>query len=618
MGKKKGGSKKGQRGRKTPALVLNSEYFVDDASENSTPRTPRSAASRRRPHDSGESSSDDGGFGINTVVDQLHEAVTQATTKHRQLRMDGFSTLIKLLRTNCVEEVEEAGLASAILGRALDTMRKGNGAEFRLAVKVLLLLSVFVASGSDIDSFYPNVYAAISVRVRRWKAAEQKDREDKLRGGAADGRDSADVESSTDTALVADMVALLGCACFLNSTEMAEVKECSQLLQSLLTPPKAAIDQWLKDEGIVAAASSSATGFQGNSNQYNWVTGEDDDNYDYDYDYGESDTDGDGVSDSDETSSDSDVEAGVASSTDYESLLRGSNPILAQAISSWTLLLNGSQYVTDRSLTSSLAERQGVLRTMAFWLGHSDVRVQLAATKCIGVFHELCGDELAEDAESDETESSSSEEVAQKLAKVAATGANDGTPPHLPTQTIAADVEAAASSSGPVAVTGSGTTGTTEAAPSNPLPTSIPVVEAEAEVEVEETVNWLPVIGHLLESRRTESVKRRHKRDRKASRRPFALLGQSLDGEPYGGEKEVLLSSENTVLVDTWAALARYEMLCLVLAEGVAAHAQSSESVLRSVLNVVGTRAKMTKLEKQAKSKGRGRSHKAASVKKYR
>ena len=85
-----------------------------------------------------------------------------------------------------------------------------------------MCLSVIVANGDGSSSFFASIFEPVAGRVRRWQAATEKDREDKLRGMAADGRDAADAESSTDSTLVGDMVALLGCACFLNSDEHSD------------------------------------------------------------------------------------------------------------------------------------------------------------------------------------------------------------------------------------------------------------------------------------------------------------------------------------------------------------------------------------------------------------
>ena len=108
-----------------------------------------------------------------------------------------------------------------------------------------------------------------------------------------------------------------------------------------------------------------------------------------------------------------------------------------------------------------------------------------------------------------------------------------------------------------------------------------------------------------LAGRRKESVHRRRKGDRKVSRRVFASLGQTLDGEDYSGEAEVQLNNAGRLVIDSWVSLSRYEALCLALGDGVAQHAQSPQSVIREIFTVHAPRAKLTKAEKQVRSKAR-------------
>ena len=77
------------------------------------------------------------------------------------------------------------------------------------------------------------------------------------------------------------------------------------------------------------------------------------------------------------------------------------------------------------------------------------------------------------------------------------------------------------------------------------------------------------------------------------------------------------LSTADTLVIDSWSSLSRYEALCLALGDGVAQHAQAPDSIIRELFDVRLTQAKLSKAERQArnKAKGRGRrSRKAAAT----
>ena len=535
MGRKKGGSKKQARPRKTPA-PLNSDIFADSdgmVSDTSTPQTPADGFGGRR----GAGSPVEEELPTYLIVSQLEEAVTQAQTRRSDLRIDGYLTLIKLLRTNCLQQLEEANLVPTIAQCALSTMKKRSGQEFHLAVEVLLTLSVIVATIGGLSSFFTSVQSATSTRILRWVAAVAKDREDRLRGRAADGRDAADEESSSDGDLVADMVRILGIACFLTSDEASETAACSSLCEKLFTPPESALSQWKADEDIENAEPASEP------RSYNW-----DEDFEDEYNYG-SDSDSDGDSDSDSDSESSDAGAAAAVDPTYGELLAGANPVLAQAITSWSLLLSSTN--APSTWTLSREKRQHLLEIMAFWLSHADVKVQTAAANCIGVFHDICGSKLEEDA-----------------------------------------AEAAASTSASTATTAEGSAAST-------------------------STDWIQAILQILDDLRRQSVRRRKKGDRKASRKVFAALAKSLEGERYSGETSVQLSALDTVKITSWESLSFYEALCTALGHGIAHHIQYNGTVVRDILEIETTKAKLTKAEKQAKARSKGSWKSASAAKQW-
>lgn len=604
MGRKKGGgkggaSKKGTRGTRgrgagggdqAEDFAAEGENFAWESAPG-TPGTPR------------VTDAEAGTTQFHLVIDQLEEAVLQAQQKRSDLRVDGYRTLVRVLRTDCLAQIVEADLAPAILRCALETMKKRHGREFHLAVKVLLCLSVIVANGAGSASFFPAIYEPVSLRILRWKAAQQKDREDKQRGAAADGRDSADAESSADTELVADMVTLLGCACFLNSEEQSEIHKCAELLENLFVPPTGAIEEWQSEEGILAGKSRSGSysGAQGGGggrpgNAYNWEEDyEDEEDFNYESSDGEAEESG-----SDDGSSDEDTEEGAAAGIDAtvgggssssdmtyaEVQAQGANPILAAAVRGWTLLLN-LQAAGTSSWVRTPELRRRLLQIMAFWLGHSDVNVQCAAAKCIGVFYELCGDELEEDATSALERSSPSSAAAAAAAEEQPgpdSGASgDGESGGVPALPVSASASSAVQSAGADVITTANGAG--------------PALASD-------TVNWLEVVQHMLANLRKESVHRRKRGDRKVGRRLFSSLAHTLEGYEYNGETSVQLSSADTLSIDSWSSLLRYEVLCLAIGDGVAAHAQSPGSVIRDLFSVETTRV-LTKEEKQARSKGK-------------
>eukprot|EP00750_Incisomonas_marina_P009295 INCI15888.1.p1 GENE.INCI15888.1~~INCI15888.1.p1 ORF type:complete len:610 (-),score=133.55 INCI15888.1:63-1892(-) len=594
MGRKKGGgkggaSKKGTRGTRGRGAGDQPEDFAAAEGENfgwesapGTPGAPRAATDAEA-----------GTTQYHLVIDQLEEAVLQAQQKRSDLREVGYRTLVRVLRTDCLAQIVEADLAPAILRCALETMKKRHGREFHLAVKVLLCLSVIVANGAGSASFFPTIYEPVSLRISRWKAAQLKDREDKQRGTAADGRDSADAESSADTELVGDMVTLLGCACFLNSEEQSEIQKCAELLENLFVPPTGAIEEWQKEEDILAGKSRSGSysaqggGGGGGGHAYNWEEDyEDEENFNYESsDEGQEDRSDAEESDSDASSSEDtegatkgDATAGGGSTdmTYAELQAQGANPILAAAIRGWTLLLNLQAAGTSSWLRKPVLRRR-LLQIMAFWLSHSDVNVQCAAAKCIGVFYELCGDELEEDAAS-AIEIGSPAAVTEDQHQPGSDSAASDDEPGVPALPAASVSETA----------GAGITAS----------------NTEAGAVASDTVNWLEVVQHMLASLRKESVHRRKRGDRKVGRRLFSSLAHTLEGYEYNGETSVQLSSVDTLSIDSWSSLLRYEVLCLAIGDGVAAHVQSPGSVIRDLFSVETTRV-LTKEEKQARSKGK-------------